>query len=194
MISYLNGKILAKNDTSITLLTYSNSIGFLININSSLLEDKKTNDELSLFIKTIVKENDISLYGFITNEQMILFEHLLSVNGVGPKAAMNIISYYDTEIIISEIMSEKTDKLSKIKGLGSKTAEKIVFSLKDKFKKEYTITNKTSSNDNIDLVIQSMMALGYDKKTSLDAANNTYNIELSIQENITNALKFINKK
>ena len=125
---------------------------------------------------------------------MSLFEHLISVSGVGPKVAMNIIGNIDEEIIISEIMSEKTDKLSKIKGLGNKTAEKIVFSLKDKFKKEYVISNKTSSNDNIDLVIQSMMALGFEKKVSLDTVNNTYNAELTIQENITNALKHINKK
>lgn len=192
MISYLKGTILIKNDTNITLL--NNSIGFLININSNLIGNKNINDELELYIKTIVKENDISLYGFNTNQQMSLFEHLISVSGVGPKVAMNIIGNIDEEIIISEIMSEKTDKLSKIKGLGNKTAEKIVFSLKDKFKKEYAISNKTLSNDNVDLVIQSMMALGFDKKVSLDTVNNTYNAELTIQENITNALKHINKK
>lgn len=189
MISYLNGILKNKNDTNCTIVV--NNIGFLVNIGKTLIEDSKVNSEIELYIKTIVKENDISLYGFLNNEQMILFEHLLTVSGVGPKAAMNIISSMDTELIVSDIISEDITNVSKVKGLGKKTAEKIVFNLKDKFKKEYSATAKISSNDDIDLVIQALMALGFDNKTCTEAANQIYNKDDSVQENIKNILKEI---
>lgn len=193
MISYLKGKLLTKNETNCTILVSENCLGFLVNINSNLIKDNKIGDIVELHIKTIVKENDISLYGFINYEQLNLFEHLLSVNGVGPKAAMNIVSNVDSEQLISDIVSEIPDSLSKIKGLGKKTAEKIVFSLKDKFKKEYSANNKTVSNEKIDLVIQALSALGYDNKSILITVNATYNNDISVQDNIKLALKEIKK-
>lgn len=193
MISYVKGKLLIKNETNCTVLISENCLGLLININSTLIKDNKVGDIIELYIKTIVKENDISLYGFINQEQLNLFEHLLSVNGIGPKVAMNIISNIESEQLISDILSEKSDSLAKIKGLGKKSAEKIVFSLKDKFKKEYSATNKTTSNDKIDLVIQALLALGYDNKSILNVVNTTYDNNISIQENIKMILKEIKK-
>lgn len=190
MISYLSGKLMSKNETSCTILT-NNGVGFLVNININLIKDLRLNDNIELFIKTIIRENDISLYGFANNEQVSLFEHLLSVNGVGPKAAMNIISNIGTADLISDIVSEQSYNIAKIKGLGKKTAEKIVFTLKDKFKKEYTSVNKSILNDDIDLVLQSLLALGYANKEALPAVNKTYSKEVSIQENIKNALRSI---
>jgi Holliday junction DNA helicase RuvA len=193
MISYLKGKLLIKNETNCTVLISENCLGLLININSTLIKNNKVGDIIELHIKTIVKENDISLYGFINQEQLNLFEHLLNVNGVGPKAAMNIISNIESEQLISDILSEKSESLAKVKGLGKKTAEKIVFSLKDKFKKEYSALNKTTSDDKIDLVIQALLALGYDNKSILNVVNTTYNNNISIQENIKLVLKEIKK-
>jgi Holliday junction DNA helicase RuvA len=193
MISYVKGKLLIKNETNCTVLISENCLGLLININSTLIKDNKVGDIIELYIKTIVKENDISLYGFINQEQLNLFEHLLSVNGIGPKVAMNIISNIESEQLISDILSEKSDSLAKIKGLGKKTAEKIVFSLKDKFKKEYSALNKTTSDDKIDLIIQALLALGYDNKSILNVVNTTYNNNISIQENIKIVLKEIKK-
>ena len=193
MISYVKGKLLIKNETNCTVLISENCLGLLININSTLIKDNKVGDIIELYIKTIVKENDISLYGFINQEQLNLFEHLLSVNGIGPKVAMNIISNIESEQLISDILSEKSESLAKVKGLGKKSAEKIVFSLKDKFKKEYSATNKTTSNDKIDLVIQALLALGYDNKSILNVVNTTYDNNISIQENIKMILKEIKK-
>ena len=122
MISYIYGKILIKNDTNCTIIPNGISIGILVNINSNLIENYNLEDKISLYIKTIVKENDISLFGFTNNEQLSLFEHLLTVNGIGPKVAMNIISSINSETLISDIVSEKADNLSKVKGLGKKTA------------------------------------------------------------------------
>lgn len=88
MIGYLKGIIIERTENNITLLT--NNIGFNINILTNL--EASENEEISLYIRTIVKEDDISLYGFKEKDERNLFDKLLLVNGVGPKAAMNILS------------------------------------------------------------------------------------------------------
>lgn len=192
MISYLEGKVKDNDDDGVTLV--SNNVGFLVNIPASI--SVQVNDDISLYVRTIVRENDISLYGFETKEDRKIFDKLITVKGVGPKAAINILGNISALNLASAIIDEDASALKKIKGLGPKTADTVIFTLKDKLKKEYTCVAKSSSdtlNKNIDDIMQSLLVLGYTSSQAEKVINTTYDDELSLQENIKNCLKNLRK-
>lgn len=194
MISYLEGNIIEINNDSITLKT--NGVGYLVYSGTNDINTYKEGDNIQLFIRTIVRENDISLYGFTNKESRNIFDNLITVKGVGPKAAMNILGNISTLSLAEAIINEDSSVLKKVKGLGAKTSDTIIFSLKDKLKKEYTCVTKNNNdtlNKGIDDVIQSLIVLGYSKALVEKIVNTTYNDDISVQENIKNCLKAIRK-
>lgn len=187
MIGYLKGIIIERTENNITLLT--NNIGFNINILTNL--EASENEEISLYIRTIVKEDDISLYGFKEKDERNLFDKLLLVNGVGPKAAMNILSGMEPDILINAIINKDVEKMTKIKGIGKKGAEKIIFSLKDKFDKEKATTVSKGLDSKSNELIQSLVFLGYDSKLANKVTEEIYDSSKNINELIKIALKKI---
>lgn len=194
MISYLEGNIIEINNDSITLKT--NGVGYLVYSGTNDINTYKEGDNIQLFIRTIVRENDISLYGFTNKESRNIFDNLITVKGVGPKAAMNILGNISALSLAEAIINEDSSVLKKVKGLGAKTSDTIIFSLKDKLKKEYTCIAKNNNdtlNKGIDDVIQSLIVLGYPKALAEKIVNTIYNEDISVQENIKNCLKAIRK-
>lgn len=189
MIAYIKGQILENNKSNIVLL--NNNMGFEIFV----LENTyyKENEEVSLFIKTIVREDDISLYGFKEKQEKYLFEKLLLVNGIGPKAAMNILSYIEPNVLIEAIINKDVDTMSKIKGLGKKSAEKIIFNLKDKFDKEKAFVTTKSFDPKANELVQALAFLGYDQDIANDIADKVFDPDKNINELIKIALKELRK-
>lgn len=160
MIGYLSGSILEKNDKYIIILVQG--IGYKVFINTELIANTKNKDNLSLYIHTSVKEDDISLYGFAKKEELVFFEQLISISGIGSKMALEIIS---TPINITKqaIINEDIGLLTKIKGLGKKTAERMVLELKNKIDILSTGENHTNKVTYNEEAIEGLISLGYEK-------------------------------
>jgi len=128
MIYAIKGKVFEKIDGKIALLTDS---GVIYEINVSLLSFSliEENEEKIFYITEIIKENEYSLYGFLDKNEKKLFDTLIKINGVGPKAALGIISTLTPEEFISAIQSQDVNTLKKVPGIGPKTAKRILMEM-----------------------------------------------------------------
>lgn len=168
MISYLKGKVLNKLLSSIILLV--NDIGYKVYVGNSFYDNLKLNSEVEVYIYHVVREDTSDLYGFKTLEELDFYEMLLSVSGVGPKSAMNILSIASISDVKESIVRGDSALLVKVSGIGKKTAERLVLELKDKlFKKgSYDLNSSSSfSGDDID----ALLALGYSLSEAREALN-----------------------
>ena len=128
-------------------------------------------ENVKVYTHQHVREDDISLYGFITMEELNMFELLISVSGVGAKSALSILANVEPSSFALAVISNDTSKLVKIPGVGAKTAARIVLELKDKLKnqdlvdKKKDVTKKTNPDDeNVDEAISALQVLGYNRK------------------------------
>ena len=180
MFYYLNGE-LAYRDVS-TCVIDCGGVGYKLTVSlttSSALQDKM-GQKVKLYTYLAVREDGIELFGFGSNEERACFNNLISVSGVGPKAAMSILSIMTPDKFSIAVCTEDAKAISKAPGIGSKTALRIILELKDKISKE-TMTASTSTirstelvaaaekNTNISEATEALMVLGYDKNTILGA-------------------------
>lgn len=138
MIGYLNGTVLDIDAGSLTLAVAGGSIGYSVRIpenssSASLAPGKK----IELYVYTHVREDALDLYGFFTPEEKKIFLALTSVNGIGPKLGMTLVSNLSVSEIISAIVGSKKEILTAISGVGKKTAERMILELQEKFKKSF---------------------------------------------------------
>lgn len=131
MIASLAGSILAIEANG--LVVGVGGVGIRVFVPKNVLENVGgVGRQIRLFTHLIVREQDLSLYGFESQEDLKLFEVLLGVNGVGPKVALAILATLSPELLRSAIMREETAVLQRVPGIGKKTAERIMFQLRDK--------------------------------------------------------------
>jgi holliday junction DNA helicase RuvA len=131
MIASLSGTILQVEESS--LVVGVGGVGLRVFVPGTLLEDTSgTGRPVRLHTHLIVREQELSLYGFATAEDRQLFETLLGVSGVGPKVALSILSTLSPELIQGAIAREETAVLQRVPGIGKKTAERLMFQLRDK--------------------------------------------------------------
>ena len=162
MIAYLSGLIIDKDEKSLTVLT--GGIGYRIFVTTDLLTEAKTDHKVQLFIHTAVREDDISLYGFLNKEELKFYEQLLNVSGIGPKMAMDILTT-PLSMTKNAIVSQDIALLTKIKGLGKKTAERLCLELKNKIEPVMTRSAsgaKAGGAFNEDAVL-ALESLGYER-------------------------------
>lgn len=152
MIGYLKGKVININRDSIILDV--NNVGYHVIV--PLPYDNTINEELELFIYTHVKEDQFLLFGFKELAQKEVFFKLISVKGVGPKSAIGILSSIDYLKLVSAIDQENISFITKIPGIGKKTASQIVLDLKGKL-----IADTKAINTQLDDAIAALQALGY---------------------------------
>lgn len=159
MIGYISGLIIDKDEKHLIVLTQG--VGYKVAGTTDLLATAQTDQKTQLFIHTAVREDDISLYGFSTKEELKFFEQLLGVSGIGPKTALEILS---TPIHLTQnaIVGEDVAFLTKIKGLGRKTAERLVLELKNKVVPVHQGGKARKANVNDDAVA-ALENLGYDR-------------------------------
>ena len=163
MINHIDGKLVDKTPTQAVI--DCNGVGYSINI--SLQTFSKINDErCKLFTHLSVKEDSHTLYGFITENERKLFRHLISVSGVGPSTAQVILSTYKSDEIINYISASDVAAIKNVKGIGLKTAQRIIIDLKDKVTKS-AISDEISLDLNNTIqneALSALVALGFSKK------------------------------
>lgn len=159
MINFISGEIVAKNENSLVL--DHNGIGFEVFVSTSTLASVGQLGEMArIFTYMNVKEDEISLYGFLTMEEKNMFLKIINVSGIGPKMALTILSGLSLSDLAVAIKNEDIKLLSTIKGLGKKTAERLALELKDKIDLIGFATSETMAEDvNVDMVDEAMEAL-----------------------------------
>lgn len=170
MIHYLKGTLAIKYPESIIIET--GGIGFKVFVpsNSDLYLVSEGTD-VTVFTFMMVKEDDISLYGFSSESQLELFSNLITVSGVGAKAAVAILSSMNAEDIKKAIVTEDVAMLTKANGVGKKTAQRIVLELKDKLgiPVENYIQNGQMPGDEKAEAIDALISLGYSRSEATTA-------------------------
>lgn len=163
MIASLKGKIIHKDNKYIILDV--NGVGYKVFLTSDNIHSQKLDKENMFWIYMAVRDDAMDLYGFIEKKEKDFFELLISVSGIGPKGAQNILSLASVDTLINSIKSGSIAHLVKISGIGKKTAEKIVMELRDKLG-SVDIDSAEVSGD-ID-VIEALKALGYSPEQARD--------------------------
>ncbi len=188
MYSYIKGKVAIISDGSITV--ENNGIGYLFAVSGNTLAKAKFGEEITLYSYLQVKEDLLALYGFATMEEKQFFEKLISISGIGPKLAMQTLSGLDLKSLAVAIATGDTKTLSTIKGLGKKTAERIVLELREKFNSEIVnkgdvipFENVVASNSDLDDAVFALCSLGVSKTDAMTIASKAIK-EVSGLENI----------
>mgnify|MGYP003292394685 CR=1 FL=1 len=196
MISYIKGKLVEKNPAYVIVET-AGGIGFYINISLATYSQLKDNDEVMLLTYYIVKEDAQILYGFLEEEERELFKLLISVNGIGPNTARLILSSMSVGEALNAIATEDVRAIQSIKGIGAKTAQRVIVELKDKTKKaNWANAAKitVAYNNNKYEALSALIALGFPKagaESALDKIIKADGLELSVEELIKKALKIL---
>ena len=181
MIARIKGEIAEKLDSSVVVDI--NGIGYEIFVPANYLLSINEKDVGVFYIAENIKEDEYSLFGFPTREARQIYYKLTSVNGVGPKAAMSILSAHSTEEVQKAILSDDVNLFSSVSGIGKKTAQRIILDLKGKL-----VQVEKVEADESDQAYQALISLGYSSK---DAQSVLKDIDssLSTQVRIKLALK-----
>ena len=165
MISHINGKLVEKTPTYVVI--DCNGVGYKLNISLQTYSSIQT-ENCKLLTHLAVKEDSHTLYGFFTSEERDLFRQLISVSGVGPSTARMILSTYSAEEIVNYIITADVTALQNVKGIGGKTAQRIIIDLKDKVGKGKETSDLLFTQDNTikEEALSALLALGFTKKVA----------------------------
>lgn len=201
MIAYVNGTLEMKFNGYVVV--EANGIGYKIFMaENSINELGNIGDKVKVYTHYHVREDDISLYGFLTIEELNMFELLISVSGVGAKSALNTLANIEPSSFALAVVSNDTTKLTKIPGIGAKTAARIILELKDKLKNQEIVSgaktnkNKTNIEDNneIEEAMTALQVLGYSRK-EIEKTFETIDLtNLKLEEMIKQGLKYLSQK
>ena len=165
MITHINGKLIEKTPTYVVVDV--NGIGYKIKI--SLQTFSSINSEVcKLFTHLSVKEDSHTLYGFYVESERYLFRNLISVSGVGPSIARTMLSSMNSEEVQNAIASENVALIQSVKGIGAKTAQRVIVDLKDKILKTFDIdeVSLSSNNTNKEEALSALEVLGFNRRQS----------------------------
>lgn len=147
----------------------------------------------------VMQDNSVCLYGFLTKEELRMFELLISVSGIGAKSAIVTLSNMDPSSFALAVITDNVAVLNKIPGVGKKTAQRIILELKDKIKTEEAIAKAPEDspvvidNENCQDAIQALQILGYNKKDIEKAFEKIANKDVSVEELIKKGLTLLSK-
>ncbi|EFK39798.1 MULTISPECIES: Holliday junction branch migration protein RuvA [Peptoniphilus] len=198
MLDFIKGNISEIYEGEIVL--DNNDIGYLISISQLDISKLSLNEELKIYLRLILREDNISLYGFLNKDSRTLFDLLNTVSSVGPKLSMTILGALGSSQLRSAILSEDANILTKSPGVGKKTANRIILELKDKIsKKSFTEDLDLSildSSDTIDInndpALEALLSLGYNEYEAKIALRNVDQSQ-ELSEIIRQALKVMAK-
>ena len=193
MIAYLEGILAEKKPTS--AIVDVNGVGYYVYIPFSTYQRlPEISAKVKLLTHTHVREDAFTLFGFVTLPEKELFELLLGVNGIGPKSALGILSSIATEDFYRCILDEDLILLTKISGIGKKTAQRLIVELKEKLQKSEVLVGKpmpsAKTADAIEQALAALMSLGYDRIEAREAVQkvNPGKKKLSVEELVKQAL------
>lgn len=171
MYEFLSGKLSEKNPTNVVI--ENNGIGYMVNITLNTFSKIKDQEDIKLYTHFYVREDAQILYGFADETERELFRFLLSVSGVGASTARLILSSLTTEEVYEAITQGKALVLQSVKGVGGKTAQRIVIDLKDKLVKAGIELEKVDYSHNTlrDEALSGLLILGFNKLAAEKAVN-----------------------
>ena len=192
MISHLRGSILEVTERYAVVDVQG--IGYKAYCAVDTLASLHVDDEVSLHTYLAVREDALDLYGFYSSEEKNFFELLISVSGIGPRSALGILSMTTVDTLKQAIGTGDTSYLTKVSGIGRKTAEKVVLELRDKMRahanmKEGSGTLRAESD-----VMEALKALGYSQNAARDALKEVSDTHVGTNARIKEALKILGGK
>lgn len=159
MIATLRGEIVQVEENALILEV--GGVGLRVFVPAPLRTRMKAGDSILLYTHLVVREDALILYGFESKPERELFNVLLGVDGVGPKAALSVLSTLSLDAIQRAVFAEEADILNRVPGVGKKTAQKIALHLKDKLKPMDTLATVAAMTDRDSEVLAALTALGY---------------------------------
>jgi len=190
MISHIKGTVIFKTDKHLTVDV--SGIGYKVAVTTETLQQGALGKELSLWTYLAVREDALDLYGFPNRDDLNFFELLLTVSSIGPKSAIGILNVAHTETLRTAVTSGDTSYLTRVSGIGKKTADKIVHELKDRIG---STDNDAPSGTRGDVdAVDALRALGYSLEESRDALKEVPKDISNIGERVKAALKILGKK
>ena len=191
MISHLNGKLIEKNPTA--LIIECGGVGYEVKISLTTFSAIGSDESIKIFTQFIVREDAQLLFGFATKEEREIFNHLISVSGIGPNTAMIMLSSLTPEEIAHAIQSEDVRTIQSVKGIGIKTAQRVIIDLKDKMLKISFSTENVFSQNNTNRfdALTALASLGFDKKLVEKALDRISTGEETVEQLIKQALKIL---
>ncbi len=196
MIAFIEGRIAEEVPTHVIIDV--GGVGYHINISLNTFVKIKGLKQAKLYTYLHVKEDSHTLYGFYTREERMVFLHLLSINGVGPGTGLMIQSSLSSKELFSAIVQEDAHIIQSVKGIGEKTANRIILELKDKFRKEGFIEKSTELLPEIDNTLRNealsaLLTLGINKtaaeKSIIAILRKSGEQQITLEELIKQALK-----
>ena len=203
MFAYIKGSLEMKSSNYIVVDI--NGLGYKIFMSQSNIESiGEINDIVKVFTYVKVREDDISIYGFKTQEELRMFELLIGVSGVGAKSALVMLSCIEPSEFAIAVISNNIKLLTQVPGIGTKSAQRIILELKDKLKAEQSKLDEeklenaklksSKTNENVQEAISGLMVLGYSRKDIEKAFTHLIVDELSVEELIKKGLILLTKK
>lgn len=203
MFAYIKGSLEMKSSNYIVVDI--NGLGYKIFMSQSNIESiGEINDIVKVFTYVKVREDDISIYGFKTQEELRMFELLIGVSGVGAKSALVMLSCIEPSEFAIAVISNNVKLLTQVPGIGTKSAQRIILELKDKLKAEQSELDEeklenaklksSKTNENVQEAISGLMVLGYSRKDIEKAFTHLIVDELSVEELIKKGLILLTKK
>ena len=199
MISYIKGKLEIKSKDYIVIEV--GGIGYKIFMSETAINELEKGTEVKVFTYMRVREDDISLYGFLNNEELVTFELLISVGGVGAKSAITILSNITPSKFALAVITNDVNTLKKLPGIGAKTAARIILELKDKMKTEQSIEENKNEEIKEAIVldnkandaVEALCVLGYTRKDVENVIAKIDTSKLTVEEIIKQGLKYLGR-
>ncbi len=199
MYAYIKGTLEEKTKDSIVVETAG--IGYKIFVSEQTMEKLgELGEKVKIYTHYHVREDNISLYGFLSNEELKMFELLIQVSGIGAKTAIVMLSKITPSEFALAVISNDIKTLTTIPGVGSKSAQRIVLELKDKLKTEDAISKEeisqattVTNNENIEEAVQALQILGYNKGEIKKVIEKLKVKNMSTEEIIKQALKHLSR-
>ncbi len=199
MISYIKGKLEIKAKDYIVVDV--GGIGYKIFMSETAINELEKGKEVKVYTYMRVREDDISLYGFLNNEELVTFELLISVGGVGAKSAITILSNITPSKFALAVITNDVNTLKKLPGIGAKTAARIILELKDKMKTEQSIESDKNEEIKEAIVldnkandaVEALCVLGYTKKDVENVIAKIDTSKLTVEEIIRQGLKYLGR-
>lgn len=161
MISHIQGRLIEKNPTDVVI--DCNGVGYFLNISLNTYSQLPTTENIKLFSHLIVKDDAHTLYGFATRAEREVFRLLITVSGVGASTARTMLSSLTPEQVVDAIATNDITTIQSVRGIGSKTSQRLVLDLKDKILKAYDISSISNlpSNSNKNEALSALETLGF---------------------------------
>lgn len=199
MISYIKGRLEIKSKDYIVIDV--GGIGYKVFMSETAINELEKGTEVKVFTYMRVREDDISLYGFLNNEELVTFELLISVGGVGAKSAITILSNITPSKFALAVITNDVNTLKKLPGIGAKTAGRIILELKDKMKTEQSIEENKNEEIKEAIVldnkandaVEALCVLGYTRKDVEKVLSNIDTNKLTVEEIIKQGLKYLGR-